>query len=137
MACLNQEIAAYQALLAIQNDEVEEIGIPQVYYVGKIFGRVPIIVMTLFDECLDARWIAQGKKFTKYTTLQVFLQSVCIAQNVLNLKILLQTYFFFFKFCFVIQVRILKYFNERNVLHNDIKPQNIFLRGEKVFIGGE
>lgn len=85
---MNQEIAAYQALKAIEKskDEIEQYGIPKVYYVGKMFGRT-VMVMTLFDECLYTRWRAQKKKFNTYTTLQVLLQSVWIPNNnVLNLK---------------------------------------------------
>lgn len=81
---MNREISAYKALRAIESDAVEQFGIPKIYYVGNIFGKRPIIVMTLFDECLDSRWKNQNKKFNMYTTLQVFLQSVRITQNLLS-----------------------------------------------------
>lgn len=35
------------------------------------------------------------------------------------------------------KVEELKYLNRQKILHNDIKPQNIFLRGTKIFINGK
>lgn len=35
------------------------------------------------------------------------------------------------------QIEGLKYLNSKHVLHNDIKPQNLFFRGHKVFISGK
>lgn len=34
-------------------------------------------------------------------------------------------------------IEILEYINSRKVVHNDIKPDNMFLRGSDVFIGGK
>lgn len=36
-----------------------------------------------------------------------------------------------------IQVKCLEYLSTKNVLHNDIKPHNLFYRNRDVFIGGK
>lgn len=35
------------------------------------------------------------------------------------------------------QVEGLKYLNSKHVVHNDIKPENLFMRGNKLFISGK
>lgn len=34
-------------------------------------------------------------------------------------------------------MEILKYLNEKRVVHNDIKPANLFLRGAEIFVSGK
>lgn len=36
-----------------------------------------------------------------------------------------------------LKVEVLEFLHSNKVIHNDIKPQNIFLRNSEVFIGGE
>lgn len=38
---------------------------------------------------------------------------------------------------FSIKVEILEYLNIKGVVHNDIKPANLFVRGTEVFISGK
>ncbi|XP_031631368.1 uncharacterized protein LOC116345816 [Contarinia nasturtii] len=104
---MDNEVSSYKALNAIDNEDIEKYGIPRIYYVGKMFGTSPVIVMTLFDESLFRRWKKQNMYIRTYSNLQVFLQSV----------------------------KALQYMRSKRVLHNDIKPQNIFLRGNNVFVG--
>lgn len=67
------------------------------------------IAMTLFDGDLDGRYEKENKNLTTITILSIFKQAV----------------------------KGLKYLNYMDVVHNDLKPQNIFLRDSNVFIGGK
>ncbi|XP_031639238.1 probable casein kinase I homolog ECU03_0910, partial [Contarinia nasturtii] len=104
---MRREQSVYLALNATRNPKIEEKGIPNLYANGEMFRCDPYIAMTLFEESLHSRWEFQNKTFEIYSTLYVFLQSV----------------------------RTLSYIHNKGVVHNDIKPQNIFLRKNEVFIG--
>lgn len=72
-----KEIAGYRTANAMHDPNIESKGIPKIYDSGHIFGKYPVIVMSLFDETLLDRWFKQNKSFNAYSILEVFLQLVC------------------------------------------------------------
>lgn len=127
----NHEIDVLKALNAIENPQIEDHGIPKIYYHGQILEVYSAIAMTLFDGSLESRFNQEKKHFTDLTILTIFKQAVCVFNSHFPL---MNNYFTIF---YENQVKILEYLHEREVLHNDIKPDNMFLLGSKVFIGGK
>ncbi|XP_031639386.1 casein kinase I-like [Contarinia nasturtii] len=105
---MDEEVIVYQALNAMDDPQIEDRKIPRVYYYGQFLVDYFAIAMTLFDGSLSDFY---GKRHKTH-----------ISDNDI-LYIFLQT------------VKGLDYLKSRNVVHNDIKPQNLFYRGRNIFIG--
>lgn len=74
---MEREVAILQALRATKEVNIEDRGIPRVYFFGKITGDYNAIAMTLFDESLEKRYELQGKKISDLSILLIFRQAVC------------------------------------------------------------
>lgn len=81
---MEREVAILQALRAMKEVNIEDRGIPRVYFFGKITGDYNAIAMTLFDESLEKRYELQGKKISDLSILLIFRQAVC---TILSLSI--------------------------------------------------
>lgn len=132
----NKEMRAYTALNATLDENIEKKGIPKIFWNGRIFRHYGI-AMTLFEETLYNRFKLQNKKISELSTLLIFKRAVCINYMKLIFFLNLSTIKFwpFFDF-YGIKAEILEYLTEMSVLHNDINPNNLYLRGSEVFIGG-
>lgn len=126
---MNQELKILEALNAFKDPNIEQHDIPKIYYHGKVLGEYDAIAMSLFDETLEDRYLAQNQNLSDLSILVIFRQAVIYRFRITKRNILL-----FFN---DLQVKALQYLNSRNVMHNDISPYNIFLRGAKVFLSGK
>lgn len=87
----------FAALNATKNHDIEQIGIPRIYYSGIILREYDAIVMTLFDGTLE-NYFKQHNisgKLPDSSILDIFSQTVWIEgkQNLFNHKII--SVFFF------------------------------------------
>ncbi|XP_031624043.1 casein kinase I-like [Contarinia nasturtii] len=104
---LNEEIKIYHALNATEDLNIESRGIPKVYYYGPFLEKYHAIAITLFDGTLRDRFKLQNGHLSDFSILLIFKQAV----------------------------QTLEFIQSMQVVHNDIKPENIFLRDSNVFIG--
>lgn len=70
------EMMIFEALNATKNLEIENHGIPRIYYYGEFLGKYYAIAMTLFDGDLDNRYEKEQKHLTTITILSIFKQAV-------------------------------------------------------------
>lgn len=131
----NVEFAVFHALNAETDPNIEQYGIPRVYYRGPMLNSFYCIVMTMFDDNLEEYYDDKENNITDITMLSFFKQAVCSFRIYSHELLFLKLFNFFFRI--EMQVVGLKYLNGRNIVHNDIKPQNLFLRGQKLFISGK
>ncbi|XP_031638147.1 casein kinase I-like [Contarinia nasturtii] len=106
---MNKEMKIYKVLNA-DDPKIEDNQIPRVYFNGKIFGKHYAIALSLFEGTLGDYYAEDNPKKSRLSDvdiLYVFLQAV----------------------------KGLKYLSSKNVVHNDIKPNNLFYRGREVFVG--
>ncbi|XP_031637196.1 tyrosine-protein kinase Lyn-like [Contarinia nasturtii] len=104
---IDKEMVVYAALNAVDDHEIEDHKIPRIYYHGKLNGGCYAIAMSLFD----------GTLFDYYNDTP--------NGDLLNVDIL---------YVLMQLVKGLQYLSTKNVVHNDIKPQNLFYRGRDAFI---
>lgn len=77
---MNQEMRILEALNATGNPNIEEHGIPRVYYHGAFLKNYFAIAMTLFDETLEKRYNIQGGHLSDLSILLIFKQAVSICK---------------------------------------------------------
>lgn len=130
---MDQEVTILQALRATKEVNIEERGIPKIYYHGTVLKEYNAIVMTLFDMSLQKCYELQGKQISDLSILLIFRQAVCTCHSEFKYSWKFEV----LPISHLIQVEELQYLNRRKVLHNNIKPSNLFLRRTKVFINGE
>ncbi|XP_031636953.1 uncharacterized protein LOC116349589 [Contarinia nasturtii] len=106
--CYDREIEIYKALNATSDPNIEQYGIPRIYYHGSLLEKYRVIAMTLFDGTLEDLYKKKGNISPDLSVLIIFKQAVKILAHIHNVG---------------------------EILHNDIKPANIFLKDLKVFIG--
>lgn len=76
----NRELEALEALNATTDPDIEEHGIPRIYYHGQFLHLYNAIAMTLFDESLNDvydRHKTRGEKISELAILLIFKQAVC------------------------------------------------------------
>lgn len=73
-----QEIAAFKALDAMKDSNIEKTEIPYVHYHGLIFDTYPIIAMTLFDGSLNDLYERYKKDISDLQLLAIFKQAVSL-----------------------------------------------------------
>lgn len=73
---IEREMRIFKVLNTTEDPLIENKRIPRVFYHGPILGKYFAIVMTLFDETLDARFKHQNKHFSETTFLLIFKQAV-------------------------------------------------------------
>lgn len=66
----------FEALNATRDPNIEQHDIPRVYYHGKFLNNYNAIAMTLFDETLHDRYLAQNKSLSDLSILMIFKQAV-------------------------------------------------------------
>lgn len=125
---MEDEMKIYEALNATENLDMEPHEIPRIYYHGPILGKYHAIAMTLFDGTLLDRYVKQKEKISDFSILLIFKQAVC--------EIFVLSFDWNGKTIYFFQVEALQFLHSNHVLHNDIKPENIFLRDSEVFFGG-
>lgn len=77
----------FEALNAIRDPYIEQHDIPKIHYHGKILDKYDAIAMTLFDETLQARYMAQNKSLSDLSILMIFKQAVINKlSHILNVK---------------------------------------------------
>lgn len=106
---IHDEIKIYRALGALENPRIEAEGIPRVFFHGLVLEKYHCIAMTLFDGTLKDCYDQQNKHFEPMSVLLIFKRLI----------------------------EVLRFIHRKNVIHNDIKPQNIFFRGTEFFFGGK
>lgn len=75
---MNNEINAFKALNAIDDETIESHHIPRVYYYGKLNGNLYAIAMSLFDGTLVDYYIKPQKKHLSHLDIiYIFMQTVC------------------------------------------------------------
>lgn len=75
----DEEMAIFKALNATENPDIEQYGIPRVYYNGKFLTNYYSIAMTYFDGTLTDRYEkerANGRNLSDLTILSIFKQTV-------------------------------------------------------------
>lgn len=73
---MHDEVAIYQALGALDDNKIEEKGVPRVYYRGPVLSNYYAIVMTLFDETLEDRYQYENEKLSNLNILLIFKRLV-------------------------------------------------------------
>lgn len=73
----NKEFVVFNALNATNDPNIEQHGIPRVYYHGLISDRYYGIAMTMFDGTLKDYYDDKGHNLTDLTVLLFFRQAVC------------------------------------------------------------
>lgn len=99
---------------AIGNKEIENYGIPCIYYHGIIIGRYNAFAMTLFEGTLEDRYQIQKKPLSELTVTLIMKQAVW---NYLIFKSNINNNGFIW---YGIQVQTLSYLALKRVVHNDI-----------------
>lgn len=74
----NDEVEIYQALGSMNNAKIEDLGIPKVYFYGKVLSKYFAIAMTVFDGTLLNRYEIQNKHLSNLTILLIFRRWVSI-----------------------------------------------------------
>lgn len=75
---IDREMRIFEALNAVENPNIEKLGIPNVYYYGPIIGRYYAIAMTLCDETIEDRYKEQGEQLSDLSILLILKRAVCI-----------------------------------------------------------
>lgn len=127
---MNNEMIVYNALNAVYDVQIEDHHIPRIYYSGRLFGKYFAIAMSRFDGILAD----YEKHLSDADILIVLMQTVCVN---LNLNMCDEYLLILLVFIDLFQVKGLEYLSTKNVVHNDIKPHNLFYRKKNVFIGGK
>lgn len=73
---------------ATKNNDIEQIGLPRIYYTGPILKNYNAIAMTLFDGTLE-NYFKQHKsagKLPDSSILEIFRQTVFQSENQLSLS---------------------------------------------------
>lgn len=97
-----------KALNALNNDKITVYGVPELLYSG-MEGEFDIMGLTLLGKDLHTRFKLENYKFDMITSLLI-LQKM---------------------------IRIMKYIHGCDIVHNDIKPDNILLFGCELIIIGK
>lgn len=71
-----EEIEIYCALGALDDANIEQNGVPRVYYYGRVLSKYYAIAMTLFDETLEDRYQYEGEHLSNLTVLLIFKRLV-------------------------------------------------------------
>lgn len=130
---MENEMAVYNALNA--NDPATESNrIPRIYYAGTVLSEFAGIAMSLFQGTLNDRYLTykhQNRHLPNFSILMIFKQAV----RKLNFKLV----YFLKQISLLMELKVeaLEFIHRKKVLHNDIKPGNIFFRNKEVFIGGK
>lgn len=70
------EIATYKALGALDDVNIEQKGVPRVYYHGPVLSNYYAIVMTFFDETLEDRYLNEKEHLSNLNILLIFKRLV-------------------------------------------------------------
>lgn len=71
-----QEMKIFEALNATRDPNIEQYDIPRIHFHGKILNKYDAIAMTLFDEDLYDRYMAQNQNLSDLSILMIFKQAV-------------------------------------------------------------
>lgn len=83
---MHKEMIVYNALNAVNDENIEEHRVPRVYYCGGFLGKYFAIAMSRFDGTLADYWTKRNEMpFSDADILYVLLQTVCVNLN-LNLN---------------------------------------------------
>lgn len=69
---MDNELKVFIALNATKDPNIENYGIPRIYYHGKILGDYNTIVMTLFTGTLGDRYIVKNEHLSNSDLLRYF-----------------------------------------------------------------
>lgn len=81
----DEEMAIFKALNATENSDIEQYGIPKVYYNGTFLKHYYAIAMTYFDGTLTERYEKEqgnGRSLPDLTVLSIFKQAVKVADDI-------------------------------------------------------
>lgn len=79
---MDKEMIVYNALNAVNDENIEVHHIPRVYYSGVILGEYFAIAMSLFDGTLaDYYTKRNGKHLSDADILSILVQTVCVHLN--------------------------------------------------------
>lgn len=138
------EYVIYSYLNAINNTQVEVLGIPSVYYYGR-WNNCILLAITLLDSEFSAMTKKPKTKFNDFDILIIFrefvsnalLNKFCVWNQWLGrIMIIKQSFDTFYTWNFL-QVRITKYIHSRGICHMDTQIGNFMFREQKGFLIGK
>lgn len=120
-----KEYRMYTYLKAVNNTDVKKYGIPSVHYYGK-WGEFFMIAVTLLDANIKSK-IGSLRELDGLIICREFVSKTDVLSSSADQVNLFRN---------LIKVKASKYMHGRGVRHDDIKPENIMVRKNKVFIIG-